>query len=126
MIVTNSVNDCFRKIFEFIGEQFPFYEESKTGIVFIFMLIIPMLVIYYFSIMIEWPFSLLVYRHKIKIDIQACASPDNIEKWLDANYYWRSKYMNYQQFDIVPFKNFKNEIRFLRKKDATHFKLVWG
>lgn len=120
-MIINLIDRYLQRIFDFIEKTFPDWENSKIKFFIIFLFIIlPMFVVYQLSLISECLFSLIIYHYKIKITID-----ENIEEWLIENCRWRAKYMDYQEHRIL-FIKLKNEIRFLTKKDATHFKLVWG
>lgn len=127
MRVSKISDRCFQAIFDFINKTIPNWDKNKISTSStVLLIILPMLIIYYLILSTEWMFSLIIYRHAVKFDIEAELQNEEIEKWLTDNCRWNSKYMNYTDHDVSPFKHLKNEVRFIRKKDAALFKLVWG
>lgn len=115
MWVTKKLNDNFNKLSNHIHK----WVDTK---IIIIPIVLIMILIYIIILYVELLLGLIIYRHKTNVQ----NFNDEQRKWLNKTIgkgQWKSMIYDFPGSECT-FRS-SDEIRFLTKKSAMHFKLAW-
>lgn len=128
MELTRKLDNIFSNISEFLYELMGEHIPGRWLGYSICMIFVGIYIIILYS---EFFFGLM-FRHRIKMKEGEWGEHQfsNEEKeWLNkiiGRSYWKSMILDFSADDWWLVNKMPNEIRFLRKKDALAYKMVWG